>query len=97
MIALQLYSASPKPLIDREYALDMMDLPNRAEVVGRMELKEAQEMQLQMAMAKQKEQMDIVAAGRGGGNSGSAPKSADPSGPHAQQAAQEKITKNTGE
>jgi len=93
MIALQLYQAQPQGLIDREYALDLIDLPNRAEVVQRMEKKEAAQMQLQMKMAEQKEKMDIIAAGRGGG---SAPKPADPASPHAQQGQQEKITKNSG-
>lgn len=97
MLAMQLYQATPKPLIDREYALDMIDLPNREEVLKRMETQEAVEMEFALKMQKQKEQMDIEAAGRGkSGTGGSAPGIKDMRSPHLPQALQEGLAKGQG-
>jgi hypothetical protein len=98
MIAMQMYQAQPKPLIDRLGVLETMDWPGRTDILMRLEQEEAEE------MAKQAEMMKVQSelAAQGGGATGSMP-SGIPGGsapampnlgsPHAQQAATESIMK----
>lgn len=97
MLAMQLYQAQPKPLIDRRFALDMMDIPGREGLIDRMEQQEMAEMQMQLALQQQKEKMDIIAAGRLGGNKGgSAPGPKDIRSQHSPQGEREAIEKTQG-
>ena len=94
MMALQLYQAQPRPLIDRESVLETLDWPNRTEILRRLEEQEANQMEMAMQMQE--------AGGQGGGvpgevkHAGSMPSIANIKGTHFDQGVREGISKNTG-
>lgn len=85
MIALQMYQAQPKPLIDRLGVLETMDWPGRTDIIQRLEIEEAAELEKMMAL----EQNSLS-----GNAGGSAPKVSDIRSPHAVQGIQEGMSKN---
>lgn len=97
-LAMQLYQAQPKPLIDREAVLDMIDLPNRTEILGRVMAQEKAEQEQAIAMmALQAKAGQAQKGGATGEKGGSAPgPSIDPRSPHAAQATQEGLSKGQG-
>jgi hypothetical protein len=101
MVAMQMYQAQPKPLIDRLGVLETMDWPGRTEIIERLEQQEQAEMEAQMQMMQQQQQM---ASGAGGSlhipshasKGGSAPRTTDIRGQGAAQGAREAINKTQG-
>lgn len=91
MMALQLYQAQPKPLIDRDSVLETLDWPNRNEIVRRLEEQEQQEIEKMMIM-----QQTGVPAPITPRKGGSAPSVFNIKSPHALQGKTEEITKNIG-
>lgn len=97
VMALQLYQAQPQPLIDREGVLDMIELPNRTEILQRMIDNErvAQENAIAlMAMQSQAQSGGAAPKMPSGNKGGSAPSSPlSPESPHQQQAVREELSK----
>jgi hypothetical protein len=92
LIAMQMYQAQPKPLIDRQGVLEKMDWEGRTELLARLEQQEAEELQQQIALM-QMQQGGQVPSGQKGG---SAPGVSDIRSPHAAQGMQEAQRKGTG-
>lgn len=95
LMALQLYQAQPKPIIDRLAVMEIADIPGGTKILARMEAEEQAQLE-QAIMAQQ-----MVSGGGGGtlgmgGAGGSAPSPTNPQSPHAPQAATESITKGGG-
>jgi hypothetical protein len=94
MLALQLYQAQPKPIIDRKAVHEMLDLPGHTAIMDRM-VKDEQAQFEQDLMAQQ-----MLAGGGGGampgGAGGSAPSVTNLQSPHANQAVTESVTKGGG-
>jgi len=103
-IAMQLYQAQPKPLIDREGVLDMIELPNRTEILNRMIAQERMDQENAIAMMAMQANAAANRAGAAspegqpnGGKGGSAPNAPiPPNSPHADQAARESLSKGQG-
>jgi len=97
MLAMQLYQAQPKPLIDREAVLDMIDLPNRTEILGRVMQKEDMEKQEMIAMMAMQNKAKVESSGNSDAKGGSAPGSpVSPRSPHAAQGQRESMEKGQG-
>jgi hypothetical protein len=98
MVAMQMYQAQPKPLIDRLGVLETMDWPGRTEILERLETEEREQMEQQVELMRAQAEM----TGGGGGNipsgekGGSAPKTTNIRGAGAQQGARESISKTQG-
>jgi hypothetical protein len=86
LLALQLYQAQPKPIIDRQAVHEMLDLPGHSKIRQRMEADEQAQLE-QAAMLQQ------MGAGGGSGQGGSAPSVTNFASPHAPQGAREAIEK----
>jgi hypothetical protein len=91
LMALQLYQAQPKPIIDRLAVMEMADIPGGTKILARMEADEQAQFEQQL-MAQQ------MAGGQAptGISGGSAPSVTNLSSPHAAQAATESVTKGGG-
>jgi hypothetical protein len=89
LVAMQMYSAQPEPLIDRQAVLETMDWPGRYDIQKRLDEKKSDDMQIAMIMS---------GMGSGGGMpgkpGGSAPKVTDINSPHAAQGMIESQRKN---
>jgi len=103
LIAMQMYQAQPKPLIDRLGVLETMDWPGRTDILARLEQEEAEAMQQQAEMMKVQAELQAQSGGGGsiggmpsGESGGSAPAVGDINSPHAAQGMQESITKANG-
>jgi len=93
MLALQLYQAQPKPIIDRKAVMEMIDIPGGTKILERMQ----QEEQAQLEQAIMAQQMVGGGGGMGmGGAGGSAPSVTNLQSPHANQAIRESVTKGGG-
>lgn len=94
MMALQLYQAQPKPLIDRESVLETLDWPNRTEIHRRLLEQEDNQMEMEMQIA----QMGKGGEGPTGPpkHGGSAPSVANIKSPHFTQGVREHISKSQG-
>ena len=92
MLALQLYQAQPKPIIDRKAVMEMIDIPGGTNILSRLEAEEQAQLEQQI-MAQQMVQGDGMSTGAAGG---SAPSVTNLNSPHAQQGATESITKGGG-
>lgn len=98
VLAMQMYQAQPKPLIDRLGVLETLDWPGRSDILDRLKAEEEEDMANQMAMM----QAQSVMGGGGGGytptgqSGGSAPKVTDINSPHAAQGIQEAMSKGVG-
>lgn len=96
LIAMQMYQAQPKPLLDRWGVLETMDWPGRTDVMERLKAEEEE------AMLNQASMMNIQAAAGttgyipSGMSGGSAPKVGDITSPHATQGMQEAQSKGVG-
>lgn len=89
LIAMQMYQASPKPLLDRLAVLETMDWPGRSDVLARLEAEEQQQIQQAMAM-----QMAMGAEPPSPlRESGSAPSLANIRSPHQSQGMREAARK----
>lgn len=98
-MALQLYQAQPKPIIDREAVLDIIELPNRTETLQRMIDRERIDQENAIALMAMQSQARTGAAGPppSGEKGGSAPGAPlPPSSPHQQQAVREALSKGQG-
>ena len=100
-MAMQLYQAQPKPLIDREGVLDIIELPNRVEILNRMIEKERIEQENAIAM------MAMQSNAKAGGGIGQPPPTGEkggsapgaplpPNSPHREQAVREELSKGQG-
>jgi hypothetical protein len=79
LVAMQMYSAQPEPLLDRQAVLETMDWPGRTDIMQRLDKKKAEDMKIAMIMQG-------MGSGEGmGGPGGSAPKVTDINSPHAAQ------------
>ena len=91
LIAMQMYQAQPKPLLDRYAVLETMDWPGRSDVLARLEAEEQAQMQQMIAM-----QQAMGATPPSGMKGGSAPKVSDINSPHATQGMREAQSKGVG-
>jgi hypothetical protein len=91
LLAMQMFQAQPKPLLDRLAVLETMDWPGRSDVLARLEAEEQAQMEQMMAM-----QAAMGATPPSGMKGGSAPSVSDIRSPHAAQGAQEAMRKGTG-
>jgi hypothetical protein len=98
MLAMQLYQAQPKPLIDREAVLDMIDLPNRTEILGRVMNEEKRQEQNAIAMMAMQSKMSAKAGGHAPEESqtGNAPKQMATRSEHTDQGQRESLAKGQG-
>ena len=92
MIAMQMYQAQPKPLIDRQGVLETMDWPGRSDIIARLEAQEAAELEMALVMQGMGGKGGVM-PGRPGG---SAPGITDTNSPHAAQGAREAQSKGVG-
>lgn len=98
MVAMQMYQAQPKPLIDRLGVLEAMDWPGRTDIIARLEEQEQAELEQAMAMQEQAAMLGGGGSGLGasGQAGGSAPSLMDVKSPNANQAMLEGQSKNAG-
>lgn len=100
MLAMQLYQAQPKPLIDREAVLDMIDLPNRQEILNRVMEEEKRQEQNAIAMMAMQAKMSAKAGGHtedpNAATNGTPPKQMNTRSEHAPQGEREKLEKGQG-
>lgn len=90
LVAMQMYSAQPEPLIDRLGVLETMDWPGRTDIIRRLDEKKAEDMRIAMMMQGMGSGGPMPGLG---GPGGSAPKVTDIKSPHAAQGMREAQTK----